>query len=327
MKPKVFLYVGVGVGLVVWAIIFVNSFLMRNSTDAQLAQRLKGRIDAMYAANDQLIAENERLKDQLKVKSALLPEVPETVPGPNRPNATDRTRPTDLAGFSKDFKGIGVGILTEPSQGKILALLREARELGKPALDFLHDRLIKGEVTERLTALFLVKALLNSESVPYITQALERDPDTMVRRSAVFALEFVANTCGDMPSTTPSLSRAMTEDSDWRVRANAAYIVAQYGDPKGVDALINGYRQAPSEYRISFLEAISAVRSPAASSLLYEVVSSPTTDDFVKILALDGIKKMGDAKAIPVLQSLVSSGSTESLRIQAKAVIEELKKE
>jgi HEAT repeat protein len=105
----------------------------------------------------------------------------------------------------------------------------------------------------------------------------------------------------------PSLRAAMSADSDWGVRVNAAYGVAKQGHADGLKALEDAYKSdsTPAEYRLAVLGGLADVASPSSAPIFRKVLAE-STDLTYLYFAIGAVEKLKDASFIPELNRIIS---------------------
>lgn len=220
-----------------------------------------------------------------------------------------------LAKFNEQFKKIAKMGLMAVHGEKFLKLAEAAKGLGPEAVSMLAERLTKGENTAtRFLAAALFEELADPAAAPSLVEALQNDPDSLVRRMASHAIAV-----GQMEKGYDALERAMIADQDWGVRVNSAYGLAKVGRPQGLDTLVNAYEspETPSEYRIAILGGISDVAAPSTAPLFRKILAEK--DDMTYLyLAINALEKMMDRDSLDALANVIAHAKEDSVKEAAK---------
>lgn len=198
---------------------------------------------------------------------------------------------------------------------KFLKLAEAVKGMGPEGIAYLAERLAKGENTAtRFLAAALFEHLADPAAAPSLVEALQGDPDALVRRMASHALAVA-----QMEKGYDALERAMIADQDWGVRVNSAYGLAKVGRPQGLDTLVKAYEseETPAEYRISILGGISDVAAPSTAPLFRRILAEKEDMTYL-YLAINAIEKMKDRDSLEALAHLVSHAKEDSVKEAAK---------
>lgn len=247
---------------------------------------------------------------------------PETTPAGTASAGTGETAPPTpqdkeaaLARLAEQFKKVAKLGLAGVHGEKANKLAEAAKELGADAINMLAERLTKGEDTAtRFLAAALFEELADPAAAPSLVEALQNDPDALVRRMSSHALAVA-----QMEKGYDALERAMIADTDWGVRVNSAYGLAKNGRPQGLDALVNAYESpdTPGEYRISILGGIADVAAPSTAPLFRKILAEK--DDLAYLyMAINTLEAMKDRGSLDALANLIVHAKEDSVKEAAK---------
>ncbi|MBT8143998.1 MAG: HEAT repeat domain-containing protein [Gammaproteobacteria bacterium] len=119
------------------------------------------------------------------------------------------------------------------------------------------------------------------------------------RRSAVEVL----NEVGDSSSIKTLLE--VLKDDDWWVRSRAVDALAKIGGPRVVDATLQLIKDPDESIRRAAIEIINATKDERAVKFLIEATRD--SDWWVRERAADALAEIGDKKAMPALQAMLSA--------------------
>jgi HEAT repeat protein len=260
--------------------------------------------------------ENRRLAERVaeleKEKSA----------APTPVEKKDEKAPASAADLKAEFAKLvekGLGAFRDP---KFADAVKEVKERGKPAIDFLMNALRTGATaTERFLAAALLEGAGDASAVPALVDAL-KDKDDLVRRMASHALAVMGS-----PDAIPSLQAASTGDSDWGVRVNSAYGLAKQKNEDGLRLLREAYESSatPTEYRLAILGGLADVAAPSTAPLFRRILAD-TKDMSYLLMSIGALEKMKDAASIPALQVVADSTQPEVVKQAAAKAIETIRK-
>ncbi len=155
------------------------------------------------------------------------------------------------------------------------------------------------DVTGRIWAAEQLGARVHeTPAAQVLSEALPKEPFWGVRAEMAKALGKI-----QLPQARDALIGAL-KDSDTRVRASAVDALGHFReDPKAAQAIRATFQSQPNIYvRGAAAKAYAAARAPDALPLLKEAARVNSYRSVVAVGAYEGMKDLGDPKAIPILE-------------------------
>ncbi len=357
MKREIVLAAVAALGIIV-ALGFKAQIAQRARTDA-LAEQVAAlrnrieRLEAMWAADDVEAARPPALRDAQALRApahvAALPSPRSASAQPaadgdtkttkkagnagaaatagavatDELNAADDASDADAQAVLAEFHALashGLGALGRLADGKLVARFRA---LGDTGLELLTTLLRDAETSEsRVLAAAILEKLGDRHAIPALDQALN-DEDVLVRRMASHALATL-----DDDGAIAALERAMYDDRDWGVRANAAYGLARLGRQQGIDALRRFYEDASIDpaSKLAVLGGMAEVGEIGYADIFRPLLTDEHAELTYRLLALHWAARARDAQTRDAIEQMVRDPRTPpSLREAARralAVIE-----
>lgn len=160
---------------------------------------------------------------------------------------------------------------------------------------------------------------LEAESLESLLEKL-RGPDPALACDAAAALGKLR----DKRATQQLLAAAVGPDS--RIRNNAFLALGQIGDESAVVPLIRLLADEKPEYNV-YGSAMSALATMKAREALEPIAALATSATYPNRRgAIDALEKLGDPRALPVLEKIVRTPCDMSTRLQALYALERLRK-
>jgi len=257
------------------------------------------------------------LEAALAAKEA--PPPPIVPPAP--PIETEKAIAAKLAARFAALAEKGMGALGDPD---FRDLAQDLKKAGAKAIEDLAKRLLTAEsATERFLAGALMETMGDAAAIPYLSQALGKDEDLLVRRMTSHALAVI----GTEPALGP-LRAAMADDADWGVRVNSAYGVAKQGQADGLKLLEEAYSSTttPAEYKLAVYGGLADVAAPTSAPIFRKVLAE-STDLTYLFLSIRAVEKMKDAESVAGLNRIAGDAKyPANIREAAKKAAEAIAK-
>jgi HEAT repeat protein len=124
---------------------------------------------------------------------------------------------------------------------------------------------------------------------------------------------------GDRKAAVPFLLQALKESKAARVRAEAAMILGEFGDPAAVPGLVEAVSPDANsrdgyEVNRKVAGALGELRVRTAVPVLLRLTASP--DAYTQVAAVDALGRIGDAAAVDTLAGVATSPAVEPLTAQ-----------
>ena len=146
--------------------------------------------------------------------------------------------------------------------------------LGSQSLDQLINRLNTSDFDDRIDAMAELRSLKNAGAVPALVELVRNDSDSRIREEAAYSLESI----GDTRAVRPLIAALL--DLDGNVRLKAARALGVFKDPRAVEPLF------------------TSLRDP---------------DEVVRGFAAQALQEIGDVRAIgPLKRALENTGDREA---------------
>ena len=125
-----------------------------------------------------------------------------------------------------------------------------------------------------------------SETLPLLTETLEKDPEWWVRFAAAVGL-------GDNrdPAAVAALGRAALGEKEWQVRMQAVHSLGQIGSRDAAYALERPLRDSDGAVRAAAAMALGDIGGPDSLNLLATALHDET-EDFPRQVMSDTVKKL-----------------------------------
>ena len=168
---------------------------------------------------------------------------------------------------------------------------------------------------ERISAVYDLKANPTPQNVDRLRR-LAADPDRDVRATALNALVSLR------PDGVGELTRHALGDEDGFVRATAAKLLADLGDPADATILGSRLREDPDPIvRRRAAEALGRLAGDVALAALADGLRDPMDD--VRLAAARGLRELNPGYAKVELARLLLEDPTHDVRVQAAAALGE----
>ena len=203
-------------------------------------------------------------------------------------------------------------------------LFKELVAMGPEGVKLLGAMLKTGDQSERFGAAALMEKLMNADAVPHLEAAIfggDNDDNVLVQRMASHALGKIGG-----ETAIPVLERVVAEGSEWGVRTNAAYSLAEMGRSSGIDWLLENYEaQSDAGAKMAILGAMGQIGDPSYLPTLHTVLKEET-EYSKRYLAVTGIAKAARAESLPVLEAIISNPDEDKMIItEAQKAYDEIK--
>lgn len=180
----------------------------------------------------------------------------------------------------------------------------------------------------RVTAAHAIMSLPPAEAATLILPLLQ-DKSEFVRREAAYALGESRS-----PSAVSALTNILTGDKEMTVRSAAATALGEIGDEAAVPTLVQVLagqpgkkKQAKGEpndfVKRSAAQSLGKIRSRAGVAVLITTVANETNDADLRREAATALGMIGDATAVPTLQTAFTSSDpylSEAARAALKRI-------
>jgi len=171
------------------------------------------------------------------------------------------------------------------------------------------------DADEQVAAIYDLKADPTPENVDRLRR-LAANSDPRIRVTAIHALVQL-----NVPEAS-ALAKEHLNDPDGFVRATAAKLVADIGDPAHVPALVERAREDPDKVvRQRAVEALERLGGEPAAAGLVDTLLDPA--DNVRLAAVRAIRHLDPAAAVPELSRLLAEDPNWEVRVQAAAALGE----
>lgn len=246
---------------------------------------------------------------------------PVTPPPAPETNSPKEGSPLRLAERLTALASMGMGAFGDPDFG---ALLADIKKVGPKAIAELGAILLNSEsAQERFTAGALLEGAGNPAAIPWLAEALQKDPDDLVRRMSSHAMAVIGT-----EAALPGLRSAMVGDSDWGVRVNSSYGLAKQGQSDGLKVLedYSTSSKTPPEYKLAVLGGLADVAAPSSAPIFRKFLTE-TTDMSYLLISIAALEKMKDAASVPDLQRVAGNAALPgNIREAAKKAVEAISK-
>jgi len=267
----------------------------------------------------QLREENRKLSRRVEELEKSRP-IPTATPAKEEKPKPGAPAPAEIAELFAKLSESGLAGFRSPTFAEALEAVKKS---GKPSIGYLSNVLkTSTSATERFYAAALLEGAGDAGGLPGLVSALKGDSDSLVRRMASHAIAVLA-----APEGAGPLREAATGDSDWGVRVNSAYGLAKLGNDDGLKILQEAYESpsTPAEYRLAVLGGLADVAAPSTASLFRKILSD-TQDVSYLLASIGALEKMKDTQALPALQNLAGSSSSQIVKQAAAKAIEAIGK-
>lgn len=188
-------------------------------------------------------------------------------------------------------------------------LLDELREFGDLAVTALLRAIEDSEVSrERGAAASLLGALQDPRALPLLQELVENESDLLVRRAAARGLQLLQT-----PEAIPVMETIVENHQEDRfVRMSAAYGLAQFGEPKGTEILVQIFDEAAEDGRGRFLafRALTSLNTVDTLPLMRRLITSNAELGY-RLGAIQYLSDYGDNEAVPLLLQILASSAME----------------
>lgn len=284
------------------------------AAEARVAE-VEARYEALKREKDAQQADYDRLKARLAVLER-----------ENKAAAAEvKLRPS--AEVTADLKALmkseGLKLLALP---KDHPLFRELVAMGPEGVRLLGELLKSGDADERFGAAAMMELLLDADAIPLLEDAIfggDNDGNVLVQRMASHALGKIGG-----EAAVPVLERVVSEGSEWGVRTNAAYSLAEMGRQSGIDWLLDAYRtEQDAGAKMAILGAMGQVGDPSYLPTLHEVLKNET-EYSKRYMAVMGIAKAARQESLSVLSEIIDDPNEDKMIItEAKKAYDEIRGE
>lgn len=210
-------------------------------------------------------------------------------PKPVEGQPANRVRPSDLV---------------RAAAARALARVKDPSSL--PAIRPLLD---DSSMAVRSGALEAVMQMKDTASVPAIS-ALLSHPESRIRRLSMRALRMI----GDV-SAAANVRRVLREDKDEEVRATAALTLADLLGAKAIPDLLALREDLSQSVRLQAAGVLAGMGKDAADALASFLDDS---NSGVRLMVLEGLGQIGDAKYIPKIAKLAENPARENSDVRIK---------
>jgi HEAT repeat protein len=245
---------------------------------------------------------------------------PPFLPSKNEKATSDATPPAGVGELFAKLTELGLAGFRSP---KFAETLEAVKKGGTPSIDYLSKVLrTSTSATDRFFAAALLEGAADPAGLPGLVEALKGDGDDMVRRMASHAIAMLG-----APEGAAALREAATGDPDWGVRVNSAYGLAKLNQEDGLKILRDAYEssETPSEYRLAVLGGLADVAAPSTAPLFRKILTD-TQDVSYLLASIGALEKMKDAGALPALEQLAGSSSSQLVKQAATKAIDAIRK-
>jgi len=272
------------------------------------------------------VDQSARLQEENRALTRRVEELEKSRPLPAAAPAKEETPksgtppPAEIAELFAKLAESGLAGFRSPKFGETLEAVKKS---GKPSIEYLSQVLkTSTSATERFYAAALLEGAGDAAGLPGLVSALKSDSDSLVRRMASHALAVLG-----APEGAGPLREAATGDSDWGVRVNSAYGLAKLNNDDGLKILQDAYESpsTPAEYRLAVLGGLADVAAPATAPLFRKILGD-TQDVSYLLASIGALEKMKDTEALPALENLAGSSSSQIVKQAAAKAIEAIRK-
>jgi len=178
-------------------------------------------------------------------------------------------------------------------------------------------------------AAITLACLKDSSAVELCVQALDCT-ETGIRKEALDALVSAGTELLDA-NRLLKLCTDMLEDEDESVRWHAVLGLAKVATPEAISLLrgiLDSAGETPYMMRVGAVSSLANIGTPEAVGAIIEALDDP--DEFVRFIAVVGLRKIGDATALPALTRVAKEDTGPcgdvSLADAAREAIEQIQK-
>ena len=194
-------------------------------------------------------------------------------------------------------------------------LVEELRKMGEPALKALVQRLGQGDtLRERRWAIQLLGALRDPIALPALENVLVGDEDVRMRRNAARVIRRLQS-----PESIPALDTALyNPQEDWYVRIEAARTLAQLGEARGVNGLLEIYAESGGDglARFDAFRALNSLNNAGALPLMRQIVTSES-DVTYRRRAVRFLGRNGNQEDYSLLRQVMDSQNEQPSIVEA----------
>ncbi|HCJ66789.1 MAG TPA: hypothetical protein DHV62_05540 [Elusimicrobia bacterium] len=117
----------------------------------------------------------------------------------------------------------------------------------------------------------------------------------------------------------------MLKDSNPQIRLAAVSTLGSIGGNQAVEIFINGLKDKDLEFRLTVINILGVMRNPTAVPGLLKILDEDTRLE-VRNTTIKALGEIGDRKALPALNQLVSRGGKEIQPVAREAIIKIVEK-
>ena len=199
----------------------------------------------------------------------------------------------------------------------------KALDFKKPPAELIYQLNVAEAVTDRAdAAVALGNVKDNSDAVTALGNAAQHDPFWGVRIEALRALGKIGGS-----NSEQAVLLEINDDKPW-VRAMAVQQLGNFKDDSSLPAKLSEIATSDKMYRVraSALNSLATLKAPGAYDTLVAAVQSNSPDNVVRDAALEGLGKLGDDKAVPLLLEWSAAGQDMRTRQVAMMAVARLDK-
>ncbi|HEV3026514.1 MAG TPA: HEAT repeat domain-containing protein, partial [Planctomycetota bacterium] len=240
---------------------------------------------------------------------------PPSLPPRNETTRSDTPPPAGIGELFSKLAELGLAGFRSP---KFAETLEAVKKGGTASLEYLSKVLrTSTSAPDRFFAAALLEGAADPAGLPGLVEALKGDGDEMVRRMASHAIAVLG-----APEGAAALREAASGDPDWGVRVNSAYGLAKLQQEDGLKILREAYEssETPTEYRLAVLGGLADVAAPSTAPLFRKILTD-TQDVSYLLASIGALEKMRDTEALPALENLAGSSSSQIVKQAALKAI------
>ncbi len=198
------------------------------------------------------------------------------------------------------------------------------KDLLRASVEDLRRALASGDPIVRMAAVDAVVKkgdLSGLSSLEVLTYMLLKDRDKNIRFNAFFYLRSI----GGNEIAIVALSRVLRDDESGDVRAWAAKLFGEIGDPRAIEPLAKALRDDKSgDVRIASAKALGKIGDPRAIEPLAKALRDDESD-WARRCAAKALGKIGDPRAIELLTKTLRDDESGDVRIASAEALDKLK--
>lgn len=326
---RVYLYILIGVIAAFFAVILALPGAALLNQDREMRQlleehdkALEADIEAQRRETEQLVVQfrqKMRRLDEMIERARLSADLAETLKEPFNPQP-DKAQIEKMARLSVEEIVRRLRDAMETGRRKReYELLGALRTKGQDAVSYLTSALSARRADpDRHCHLSMLSSLRDPETLPFFQELLKNETDELSRRIAATALMRLPD-----ESSVGPLIEALRTSADWGVKTNICAALGVIEDPRAIEPLKETFwGERKPLLRCYALAALARIGDPGTAAF-FSGIASRSKDEDHRLIALNGLKKIGTPEALAALKD-IASHQTNAIGEEARKALEEL---